>query len=481
MGPIWTPTDEVRERSNALRLARKLGFDDYAKLVRFSQEEPERFWPAAIEDMGLEFSQPWDAVVDTSNGPEWATWFVGGKLNLAENCVHRWARGDRADAEAAVGQSEDGERQALTYRELSDAVTRLAEALAALGVGPGDRVAIFLPMSPQVAVASHACAHLGAIQVPVFSGFAAPAIAARLRHAEAKVVVTADGSLRRGREVPMKALVDEALTESPSVEHVVVWRRLGHDDVPMLTGRDLFGKTPWRTRPASSRRSRSMRSTPTCSPTPRARPARRRASFTSRAASWSRSPARSPIRRTREPDDVIHFVTDMGWIMGPWEVVGGMALGCTIVFAEGAPDWPEPDRLWGLVESERVSILGLSPTLTRALIPHGEELVERHDLSSLRVLVTTGEPWNPEPYRWLFENVGGGRCPIINCSGGTEVGACFLSPTVAAPIKPAPSAGRRSAGDGRGGCRGPLGSRRGRRARLPQAVARDDAWLLGRP
>ena len=240
MGPIWTPTDEVRERSNALRLARKLGFDDYAKLVRFSQEEPKRFWPAAIEDMGLEFSQPWDAVVDTSNGPEWATWFVGGKLNLAENCVHRWARGDRADAEAAVGQSEDGERQALTYRELSDAVTRLAEALAALGVGPGDRVAIFLPMSPQVAVASHACAHLGAIQVPVFSGFAAPAIAARLRHAEAKVVVTADGSLRRGREVPMKALVDEALTESPSVEHVVVWRRLGHDDVPMLAGRDLF-------------------------------------------------------------------------------------------------------------------------------------------------------------------------------------------------------------------------------------------------
>ena len=217
MGLIWTPTDEVRERSNALRLARKLGFDDYAKLVRFSQEEPGRFWPAAIEDMGLEFSQPWDAVVDTSNGPEWATWFVGGKLNLAENCVHRWARGDRADAEAAVGQSEDGERQALTYRELSDAVTRLAEALAALGVGPGDRVAIFLPMSPQVAVASHACAHLGAIQVPVFSGFAAPAIAARLRQSEAKVVVTADGSLRRGREVPMKALVDEALTESPSV------------------------------------------------------------------------------------------------------------------------------------------------------------------------------------------------------------------------------------------------------------------------
>jgi acetyl-CoA synthetase len=133
--------------------------------------------------------------------------------------------------------------------------------------------------------------------------------------------------------------------------------------------------------------------------------------------------------------EVVHFATDMGWIMGPWEVVGGNALGCTVLFAEGAPDWPAADRLWSLVERERIAVLGLSPTLTRALIPHGRELVERHDLSSLRVLVTTGEPWNPEPYRWLHEVVGGGRCPIINCSGGTEVGACFLSACLAEPVK----------------------------------------------
>jgi acetyl-CoA synthetase len=432
---IWSPTEKVRERSNALRLARKLGFEEYAELVRFSEDEPERFWPAAIEDMGLEFSQPWDEVVDLSLGPEWATWFVGGKLNLAWNCVHRWAHGDRADAEAAVWQSEDGERQALTYRELSTEVTRLAEALAALGVGPGDRVAIFLPMSPEVAIASHACAHLGAVQVPVFSGFAAPAIAARLRHAEAKVVVTADASLRRGREVPMKALVDEALAESPSVEHVVVWRRLGNADLPMQPGRDVF----WEDVVADATGELEPLEVDSEHP------------YLLTYTSGTTGPPKGVLHVqggflvsiTREvayqadarPEDVIHFVTDMGWIMGPWEVVGGMALGCTVVFAEGAPDWPQPDRLWGLVESEHVSILGLSPTLTRALIPHGEELVARHDLSSLRVLVTTGEPWNPEPYRWLFENVGGGRCPIINCSGGTEVGACFLSPTVAAPIK----------------------------------------------
>src|SRR6266513_282902 len=178
MDAVWSPTPEVLAQANVVRLMRTLGFDDYRALQRFSQEEPERFWAAAVDDMGLEFSRPWDAVVDVSRGPEWATWFVGGKLNLAWNCVHRWARGPRANANAAVWQSEDGARRALTYEELSDEVTRLAEALAALGVEPGDRVALFLPMSPEVAIASHACAHLGAIQVPIFSGFAAPAIAA---------------------------------------------------------------------------------------------------------------------------------------------------------------------------------------------------------------------------------------------------------------------------------------------------------------
>src|SRR5437660_513478 len=435
MEVIWRPGDEERERTNAMRLARRLGFDDYWELVRFSAEEPERFWPEAIADMGLEFSRPWERVCDLSRGPEWATWFVGGRLNLAWNCVHRWARGRRADAAAAVWQSEDGTRAALTYRELSDAVNRFAEALAALGVEAGDRVALFLPMSPEVAIASHACAHLGAIQVPIFSDFASPAIAARMQHSEAKVVVTADGSLRRGREVPMKELVDAALGESPSVEHVVVWRRLGRDDVPMQAGRDVFwdeavADSPGELEPLEVDSEHPYLLTYTSGTTgPPKGVLHVQGGF---LVSITREVCYQADAR---PDDVIHFVTDMGWIMGPWEVVGGMALGCTVVFAEGAPDYPAADRLWGLAESERISILGLSPTLVRSLIPHGAELVERHDLSSLRVLVTTGEPWNPEPYRWLHEHVGGRRCPIINCSGGTEVGACFLSPTPAVPIK----------------------------------------------
>jgi acetyl-CoA synthetase len=172
---VWQPTQEVLERANVTRLMRRHGFDDYADLVRRSQDDPEWFWTAAVEDMGLEFSRPWDAVADLSRGPEWATWFVGGTLNIATNCVHRWAE-RTPDTTACVSLAEDGTRRTLSYREMSDQLTRLAEALAALGVETGDRVAIFLPMSQEVAVASHACAHLGAIQVPIFSGFAAPAV-----------------------------------------------------------------------------------------------------------------------------------------------------------------------------------------------------------------------------------------------------------------------------------------------------------------
>jgi acetyl-CoA synthetase len=411
---VWRPSAEVLERANVARLMRRHGIAEYGELVRRSQEEPEWFWPAAVEDLGLEFSRPWDAVMDVSRGPEWATWFVGATLNIAWNCAHRWAE-RTPDATACVSLGEDGSRRTLTYAALSGEVTRLAEALAALGVEAGDRVALFLPMSQEVAVASHACAHLGAVQVPIFSGFAAPAVAQRLRASEAKVAITTRTSSRRGREVPMLEILEEARREAPSLEHVVLapWDELVEGQPGALPPAELDSETPY-----------LLTYTSGTTGTPKG--------VVHVQGGFLVSIAREVgYQADARPGDIIHFATDMGWIMGPWTVVGGHALGATIVFAEGAPDFP-PDRLWRLVGDERVSILGLSPTLVRALIPLGDP---EADLSSLRTIVTTGEPWNPEPYRWLFERVGGSRCPIINCSGGTEVGACFLSPTPAAPIK----------------------------------------------
>jgi acetyl-CoA synthetase len=411
---VWRPSPEVLQRANVVRLMRRHGIDDYRELVARSQNDPEWFWAAAVEDLGLEFSMPWNQVTDLSRGPEWATWFVGGTINIAHNCAHRWAE-RTPDAIACVSLGEDGRRRTLTFAAMSDEVTRLAEALAGLGVGAGDRVAIFLPMSQEVAVASHACAHLGAIQVPIFSGFAAPAVAQRLQASEAKVAITTPTSLRRGREMRMLEILEEARADAPALEHVVLapWDELLAEQPGTLPAAELDSETPYLLTYTSGTTGKPK-------------------GVVHVQGGFLVSIAREVCYQAdARPGDVIHFATDMGWIMGPWTVVGGHALGATLVFAEGAPDFPA-DRLWRLVADERVSILGLSPTLVRALIPKGDPVT---DLSSLRTIVTTGEPWNPEPYRWLFEEVGGSRCPIINCSGGTEVGACFLSPTPATPIK----------------------------------------------
>jgi len=405
---VWRPPPEVVERANATRLQRRAGVGDYWELVRRSAADPDWFWPLVVDDLGLEFAVPWERVHDDSRGPEWTTWFTGGRVSIARNCVHRWAE-RTPDAVAAVGLGEDGSRTSHTFAELSRDVTRLAERLVALGVEPGDRVAIYLPMSPEAAVASHACAHVGAIQVPVFSGFAAPAVKQRLEASEAKVVITRQTSLRRGREVPMLATV-----QSSGVDVEVVLAPFELDGCPgELPALELDSEAPY-----------LLTYTSGTTGVPKGIVHVQGGFLVSitREVAYQADVSRG---------DVVHFATDMGWIMGPWTVVGAGALGATIVFAEGAPDWPA-DRLWRIVEAERVTSLGLSPTLVRALLPHG---APDADLSSLRTFVTTGEPWNPEPYRWLFETVGRKRVPLINISGGTEVAACFLSPVPSVPIK----------------------------------------------
>jgi acetyl-CoA synthetase len=413
---VWEPSPERVEQANVVRLWRKLGCQSYHELHRLSIEEPERFWPALIDDLGLEFSTPWERVLDESAGIEWAKWFDGGRLNIATNCVHRQAE-RRPDAVAAVFLGEDGTRRERTYAELSRDTTQLAEALVELGVEPGDRVAIYMPMCPEVAVASHACAHVGAVQVPIFSGFAAPALAQRLEASDARVVICADGSFRRGRWLPMRETVDEAGGDVAVIE----WNR-ARAEWPELVRRQP-GALP--ALQVDSEHPYLLTYTSGTTGQPKG--------VLHVHGGFLVSIAREVAYQADVNEgDVVHFATDMGWIMGPWTVVGAGALGATIVFAEGAPDWPD-DRLWRMVEQERVTMLGVSPTLIRALLPKGEP---QSDTSSLRVITTTGEPWNTDPYLWLHEHVGRGVTPIVNISGGTEVGACFLSVCVAYPIKP---------------------------------------------
>jgi acetyl-CoA synthetase len=412
---VWQPSPERIERANLTRLQRALGASDYHELHRISIEEPDRFWPALVDDLGIEFSRRWDTVVDSSRGPEWSTWFVGGQVNVARICVHRWT----SDEEALVGLYEDGVRESLTWAQMSRQVTQLAEYLTELGVRAGDRVALYMPMCPAVAVASHACAHIGAVQVPIFSGFAAPAVASRLEDSQAKVVICSDWSLRRGKRIEM---TETLIAAGPSaVEFVIEWNR------ETRSWPDAVTKQPGVLPPLEVDSEAPYLLAYTSGTTGRPKGALHvQGSF---LVSIARELAyQLDVNR----GDRIHFATDMGWIMGPWTVVGGGAVGATIVFAEGAPDWPD-DRLWRLVESEQVTMLGVSPTLVRALSPKGEP---RANLSSLRAFCTTGEPWNTDPYMWLFDRVGGGRVPIVNISGGTEVGACFLTTVLTEPIKP---------------------------------------------
>jgi acetyl-CoA synthetase len=431
---VWTPSDEYIERANVTRFMRAHGIRTYEEVVERSQADIEWFWDAVVRDLGIEFLTPYERILDTSDGIAWSKWFVGGRINLAHVTCDVWA--DRTpDRVAVLSEGEDGEVRRLTYRELREMADRLAHGLASLGIRERDAVGIFMPMAPEIVAATLACAKLGAIYLPIFSGYAADAVATRLDDAGAKVLITAEGFLRRGQTVPMKEVADEAADRSPSVERTIVWSRFGRDDISWsdrdVRWEELLAAQPPRFETRALDPEHPLFIAYTSGTTGRPKGSVHvHGGFTVKIAE------EVAYQGDVHPGEVLFWVTDLGWIMGPWEIVGAGALGATVLLYEGAPNHPKPDRIWEMVERHRVAVVGISPTLIRALIPAGDEWVRSHDLSSLRIIGSTGEPWNPEPYMWLFREVGGGRCPIINISGGTEVGACFLSPLPITELKP---------------------------------------------
>jgi acetyl-CoA synthetase len=431
---VWRPTEDYIDRANVTRFMRKHGIESYEELIHRSQDDIEWFWDAVVEDLGIRFAQPYDKVIDTSAGIPWAKWFVGGRTNLALTCVDQWA--DRTpDALAVLWEGEDGEVRRVTYRELREMADRLAHGLVSLGVGPGEAVGIFMPMAPETVAATLACAKVGAVYLPIFSGYAPDAVATRLADARAKVLITADGFLRRGGRVNMKEIADAAADASPSVERVISWARLGDGDASR-TERDVAWDELLASRPAHFDTASLDAEHPLFIAYTSGTTGRPKGSVHVHGGFTVKITEEVAYQADLHQEEILFWVTDLGWIMGPWEIVGAGALGSTVFLYEGAPNHPEPDRLWRMIAQHRITTLGISPTLIRALIPAGDEWVERHDLSSLRVLGSTGEPWNPEPYLWFFDKVGGGRCPIINISGGTEIGACFLSPHPITELKP---------------------------------------------
>lgn len=435
----WQPTPEYVERANVTRLMRAHGIDSIDALRRRSVADIEWYWDAAIRDLDIQFNTPYSKLLDDAAGVPWCKWFVDGRVNIATACVDRWADDpERATWPAVIAESETGASHTLTFAELRTRVDELTAAMRASGVGPGDAVAVYMPMVAETVIAAYAVAKCGAMFVPIFSGFGAPAVAARLQDANVKLVFTADGSWRRGKPIAIKPFADEALDASPSVETVVVLRNVGDPlpDTPMNAGRDVWWSdfiaghagvaVPAHDTAAEDIFMLAYTSGTTGKP---------KGAVHVHGGFLVKIATETAYQTDVHPGDVFFWFTDMGWIMGPKLMIGAHANAAAMLVYEGAPDWPEPDRLWEVVERHKVTQLGISPTLIRSLMPHGDQWPAKHDLSSVRILGSTGEPWNPAPYEWLRKVVGDGAVPIINISGGTEIGACLLSPYPVEPIR----------------------------------------------
>ena len=406
---------------------------EYESLYRQSIQDPEKFWASAAGE--LHWFKPWDKVLDW-NLP-WAKWFVGGKTNLSYNCVDRHALGERAQKTAIIWEGEPGEVRRLTYAELLDEVQKFASALKHLGIKKGDRVAVYMGMTPELAIALLACARIGAVHSVIFGGFAANAIADRVNDSGCVAILTQDTSYRRGGEIKLKATVDEAMHACHTVKHVVVYKRTG-TPVNMVEGRDHW----WHDLVAKA--------APEC-------PCEEQDSEDPLYILYTSGTTGKPkglVHTTGgyavqtyltskyvfdlQEHDVYWCTADIGWVTGhSYVVYGPLQNGTTVLMYEGAPNWPDFSRFWKIVDDHKVTIFYTAPTAIRAFIKWGDQHVEKHDLSSLRLLGTVGEPINPEAWMWYREKIGHNRCPIVDTWWQTETGAILIAPIPGAvPTKP---------------------------------------------
>jgi acetyl-CoA synthetase len=405
---IWEPSREFIERTNVWRFMQRLGFSDREAFLRFSREEPERFWDEMMREMRVEWFEPYTQVMDVSRGPAWAQWFLGGRLNIAHNCLDRWANSGRI---ACIWEAENGATRSITFAELRQEANRVATGLRALGLEPGDRVAICMPMVPEILSILYGCFKAGLIVVPIFAGFGAGAISTRLEDSGARVLFTAEHLERRGKKLPLA------------------------EKMPRTTARTIvLGRTPLFADQSTAAPTLSLDSE-----------ARAFILYTSGTTGKPKGVVHTHagclaqmgkeiwLGFDHQPDDRFFWLSDIGWMMGPWTILGNHLFGGTIFLYDGAPDFPGPMRLWETIERHAITTFGISPTAIRMLSKAAGELPP---MESLRLLGSTGEPWDDSSWLWFFERVGRRRCPIINISGGTEIVGSFLFPLPIQSLKP---------------------------------------------
>ena len=438
---LWLPAHDALASTRLGRFASSHGLSGYPELLQRSREDPAWFWDAVIRDLGIHWLRPYSNTMDTSEGIAWTKWFRGGLLNVADYCLDSRALGATAAQVAFSHEDEAGQVVQVSYAELARQVARAAWGMRELGISKGDRVAIFMPMCPEVVVSCLALAKIGAVIVPLFSGYGPGAVATRLSDAEASALICAGAFTRKGLTVNLVDIVVQVLEQCPQLARVIVAER---PQMGVSAPADQRF-TPWR--------EMVMGQADTCPSEAMDPEDPLMIIYTSGTTGKPKGTVHVhggfPIKAAQDmahcfdigESDTVFWVTDIGWMMGPWEIFGSLALGANFVVYEGSPDHPSPDRLWKIVDRHQVTVLGVSPTLIRSLMGHGKDAIGTQQLSSLRILGSTGEPWNDEPWAWFFSNFGRSRLPIINYSGGTEIAGGILGGNLLTPCRPGSFAG----------------------------------------
>ncbi|HCU98421.1 MAG TPA: AMP-dependent synthetase [Chloroflexi bacterium] len=433
---VWKPTKTIIENSNLYKFMREHKIDSYDDLMDKSTTDISWFTEAILQYLNIEFQKPYKQILDVSNGIQIPKWCTDGDLNITHNCIDKWINDKTiSSTPAIIWESESNQSIIITYEQLAQKVHQCANSLKLLGYRKGDIIAICMPMIPETAIALLSIIRIGAIALPLFSGYGSTAIANRLNHTKAKGIITADGFIRKGKLTQLKHTVDQALINTPAIQNVLVVQT-SQNNIEMETGRDHWWHNivPYQ--------STQCNITPTSAEDPIM------IIYTSGTTGNPKGIVHThcgfPVKAAQDMSfgfdvssgDVVHWITDIGWMMGPWMILGSTILGASILMYDGAPDYPDINQIWKLTQKHNINVLGLSPTFIRSIMSSNETSVETHDLSSLHSIGSTGEPWNPAPWQWLFETVCKKSIPIINYSGGTEISGGILMGNPLLPIKP---------------------------------------------
>lgn len=434
MSYIWQPDPKKNQKTNIGKLMQKFGFEDYATFQKKSATDLEWFWQEIDQDLNWQWQKPYSKIL--SGDLPMADWFVDSKTNLTLNCIDKHQADEQLKKTALIWEGDDGQKSSLSYGELQEKINQLALGLKDAGIKPGDAAALYLPMIPEMVITFFALLKLGAVVVPVFSGYGQSPLAIRLKSSQAKWVFTANFGLRRGKKIPLKEQVDAALKEVASVKKVFVVKRT-NDAIALNPNRDfwfsdLLNQTknqPVDCEPMSPNQPGLIIYTSGTTGNPKG-------CVHTHQGMLAQVTKEVSYNLDCQNSDVFFWLTDIGWMMGPWEMIGVFFQGATLIIFEGAPNYPTNERLWQVLDEHQVSIFGISPTAIRLFKSFGTEMLSQYNFSNLRILGSTGEPWDLEAYQWFYEHVGQKRCPIINISGGTEIMGCHLAPVPIMPLKP---------------------------------------------